>query len=512
MILNVSPEIDARGLRLRLQPGLNGGIVTILQAGERLETLEADNVVRARLGRKEQWLQVKDSQGQSGYCAAWLLQEPVSTPRPPSTSPAELQVKVSGQIGRNDLRLRLQPEAAASTLASEMPGTLLTVLEPRSSGLPKVGVNGQWLHVQDPQGRQGYVFAQHVEAYQPPAASSMPDPKTDPNSELISLPEVTVSQAETHLPVEPAAPVMKPEAEVQSAPALEPIPQPVVSTAPVLVRVASSVGSRGLRLRSKPSLAGAVLEVMPAGTLLEILEPLNTALPKVGVVNQWLNVKDNSGSQGYTAAWFVEAVSPLPPQIPNSTPPGTSTPQSPTTAAAQATHLVYDVPMLAQDNLYGNAACSPVSACMLLEYYHKLDGLNRAVTPQQLIAMLDPGDGTPGKGMSLSNVTDELQSLGYIHISQKLYASLADLKTELINGPLIVTVGVKLVGPGTLSSSLGRAIQGPGNTSHAMVVKGFSPDTILVNDPWTGKELRFANQIFESMWKPGLNGMYIIRP
>jgi hypothetical protein len=143
---------------------------------------------------------------------------------------------------------------------------------------------------------------------------------------------------------------------------------------------------------------------------------------------------------------------------------------------------------------------------MLLEYYHRLDPLNRTVTPLQLISMLDPGDGTPGKGMSLTNLTDELQSLGYQHISQKLYASLDDLKTELSNGPLIVTVGVTLMGTGT------RAIQGPGNTSHAMVVKEFSPDVIIVNDPWSGKELRFPIGIFERMWKLGLNGMYIIRP
>jgi uncharacterized protein YvpB len=168
--------------------------------------------------------------------------------------------------------------------------------------------------------------------------------------------------------------------------------------------------------------------------------------------------------------------------------------------------LIHDVPIFSQDDLYGNAACSPVSACMLLEYYHRLDPHNRTVTPRQLISMLDPGDGIPGQGMSLSNVTDELLSLGYRHISEKIHATQEDLKTELVRGPLIVTVGVTLAGQPT------RRIQGPGKTIHAMVVKGFRPGGMIVNDPWTGKEVHIPENIFEIMWRSGLNGMYMIRP
>jgi uncharacterized protein YvpB len=336
MKLYVSPKVEGRGLRMRTKPGFNGNIVTILQAGEMLETLEAEKFIQIRLGVQNQWLHVKDLEGRSGYCAAWLL------------------------------------------VASES-----------QSGAPHA-----------------------------PLGTPLLDTHLQENPELRLLSRHPFSQ-------------LKSDQSTQ-------IPSPELDT-----------------LTASPQqISPHTLVTSPELTPLSAEQPL--------------------------------------PEIPEILPP-------------LATTLLHTVPILAQDDLYGNAACSPVSACMLLEYYHQLNPLNLTVTPQQLIAMLDPGDGTPGKGMSLSNVTDELLTLGYQHISEKIHATLDDLKSELIKGPLIVTVGV------TLTSLGKRLIQGPGETIHAMVVKGFSPEAIIVNDPWSGKELRFPYATFEIMWKLGLNGMYMIR-
>ncbi len=336
MKLYVSPKVDDRGLRMRTQPGFTGSIVTVLQVGEMLETLDPENIVRARLGVKDQWLHVKNSDGQTGYCAAWLLLK--SRNSLPPAAPHGIPV--------SDARLRENPELK---LRSKNPGTRSKTIQPAEK----------------------------------------------PSSELIPL---TASQ--------------------------------------------SKVSPHTLTTSSE-------------------LTPLSA--------QQTL------------------------PEIPEILPP-------------PATTLIHAVPNLSQDDLYGNAACSPVSACMLLEYYHQLDPLNRTINPRQLIGMLDPEDGTPGKGMSLSNVTDELLLLGYQHISEKIHASLEDLKSELISGPLIVTVGVTLAAQGP------RLIQGPGNTIHAMVVKGYNQNVIILNDPWTGKELHFPENTFEIMWNLGQNGMYMIRP
>jgi len=334
MKLYVSPKVEGRGLRMRTQPGFNGNIVTILQAGEMLETLDADNIVQIHLGVKDHWLHVKNSEGRSGYCAAWFLLQSTN----PSPAPLETP--------KSDILLQQNPE------------------------LKQLSKHPVSQH-------QSFHFSK---------------------KNLTELSPLSASQSQISVPT---------------------------------------------------LLTSSELTPLPAEQLI--------------------------------------------PEVPEILPP-------------PATTLIHAVPILSQDELYGNAACSPVAACMLLEYYHQLNPLNRTITPPHLIAMLDPGDGTPGKGMSLSNVTDELLSLGYQHISEKIHATLDDLKAELITGPLIVTVGVTLAGQGP------RLIQGPGKTIHAMVVKGYSPDAVIVNDPWTGKELHFPQAPFEIMWKLGSNGMYMIRP
>lgn len=506
MRLTVSPKVDDRGLRVRSQPDMHGSIIAILQAGEMVETLESENVVLSQLGSKDQWLQVKTLNGLTGYCAAWLLIDPVTLAKPEPEDQVAFIVSVSEMVGGNQLRLRDHPESISNTLASEPSGTLLVVLDPRSIAQPRLGVYGQWLHVQDPQGLKGYVSAYYVKEYIPQESIPTPGHPTDKETELFSLEDFTsvdptnspqLEKVDSELTPLPAVPARSEVSE------LLPLDQNLPES--LKVKVSSSVGTRSLRLRSTPSLSGSVVGVLPAGMLLEVLEPEEQAIPKVGVFNQWLNVRDENGRQGYTAAWFVESSkstyiqdAPLKP-----TTPAENKPKDPN---------IYDVPVLSQDDLYGNAACSPVSACMLLEYYHGLDPVKRTVTPQKLISMLDPGDGIPGKGMSLSRVTDELESLGYKHISQKIHASLADIKTELENGPFIVTVGVKLSGPGTLPGGTARSILGPGSTIHAMVLKGFRGDSAVVNDPWTGTELEFPIDTFGNMWKLGLNGMYMIRP
>ena len=508
MQLKVSANADDRGLRLRSKPGMKGRIIAILQVGDLVNSVDPVNLVQSTLGSKDHYLQVTTSSSLTGYCPAWMLTDPISPNKPQSDIGQTFMVIVSDQVGTSRLRLRVQPQNIATTLASEPSGTILKVLEPPVIARPRLGVIGQWLNVENPSGQQGFVSAYYLQEYSSPGLVLPSADQLQQDSELTPLFEQPVIQPSNPLP----EPVVDPE--FTPLPAL-PVTtdnsemSPIVETPPPvwMVRVSNSVSEHGLRLRSKPDLSAHVVGVLSTGSQFELLEPQDVALSKVGVFGQWLKVKDGRGRQGFVAAWFVETNPTIssPPTTEQIVPPSSELPQS-------APPTIYPVPPLAQGELYGNAACSPTSACMLLDYYHSLDPSNRTVTPAELINMLDPGDGDPGVGMSLSKITDELDSLGYKHISQKVHASLEDLRSEWTNGPFIVTLGVNLVGPGMSSPGASRAIQGSGRTLHAVVLKGFSEDNVFVNDPWSGSEQAFSLDTFGSMWKLGLNGMYMIRP
>ncbi|RLD06157.1 MAG: hypothetical protein DRI32_03010 [Chloroflexi bacterium] len=123
--------------------------------------------------------------------------------------------------------------------------TTLTSLEARTATLAKIGIQGQWLNVQSPKGVQGYVAAWYVSSDEKPAKSAPP------------AAEFVVKVIEANLAFRS---------------------QPVISDQTLIAR-------------------------LPVGTALTVIDP--DASQKLGVYGQWLKVKDASGKEGYTAAWFV---------------------------------------------------------------------------------------------------------------------------------------------------------------------------------------------------------------
>jgi hypothetical protein len=60
-----------------------------------------------------------------------------------------------------------------------------------------------------------------------------------------------------------------------------------------------------LALRASPSITGNLLKRMINGVDLITIEPSSSARAKIGQNNQWLNVQDPVGDQGFVAAWYV---------------------------------------------------------------------------------------------------------------------------------------------------------------------------------------------------------------
>ena len=63
------------GLRIRKLGSASGALVRVAAAGEWLEVQEPKATAKAKLGVENKWLKVKDSKGNVGYVAAWLVSE-----------------------------------------------------------------------------------------------------------------------------------------------------------------------------------------------------------------------------------------------------------------------------------------------------------------------------------------------------------------------------------------------------------------------------------------------------
>lgn len=164
-----------------------------------------------------------------------------------------------------------------------------------------------------------------------------------------------------------------------------------------------------------------------------------------------------------------------------------------------------NVPVEAQGTLAGSAACVPTSVSMVTEYYHNVDVKLPAEDPRQMLGLLDPGELTPGSGMQMSDITDEVTKLGYGTARVEVGSNMDELKKLLHDGPVVMAGGVSYpAGNGPM----------PGNYSHAMVVEGMSDDgsRVLINDPWLGKRVELSAKTFESIWAKQDNQILLIRP
>ncbi len=246
LLVRVQAEVSA-GLRLRAAASTSGQVLATEPPGTLLRCLEAEGDVLAKIGIADQWLYVRDPNGLEGYVAAWYVENIEEVPAPPPPGDG-LKVYVAQSAAETGLRLRTAPNTTASILVTLEAGTELTVLEAEVQAKAKVGQNGLWLNVREPGGKIGYVAAWYVEL------------------------------------------------------TLTPVPVPAPDARVVFV---SSQATAGLNLREKPSATAKVIKVLSAGTRLEALDPADVVNARIGVTDQWLNVKDSLGSTGYVAAWYV---------------------------------------------------------------------------------------------------------------------------------------------------------------------------------------------------------------
>jgi Peptidase_C39 like family len=255
----------ADGLALRTQPFVaDDNLIERLPLNTKFYVLEPTGDAQRKIGVVNQWLNVQETgQGYMGYVAAWYVSPQTQSAPPEPARPVETQTAGMHVFAAEDgLALRSQAQINDATLVKRLPlNAELVSQESDSQTAQKLGVTGQWLTVRDVEGSQGYVAAWYLS-----------DKRTD-----------------EALGVQPKG----------SSPA----PAPAgAASASLVVRVIED----GLALRSQPLISDATLvKRLPLNSELQVQEPAAQAKPKLGVVNQWLNVRDADNTPGYVAAWYV---------------------------------------------------------------------------------------------------------------------------------------------------------------------------------------------------------------
>jgi hypothetical protein len=254
-------------LALRAEPSVSSYLWKRMFMGTELICLEPKAAARAKLGVNGEWIHVQDPDGNQGYVAAWYLSEskgqpaasgdtsaptlPASTPTPAGNLPPGALAFVPTA----EIAFRSQAVLTPETVIRYIPVTeQLISIEPPKQAIEKVGKQGEWLRVKDSSGREGYVAAWFVRY-------------------------VSGSTAQ------------------QSAAAATAMSS---NGGPMKVKAAAE----GVALRKQPVIADSTLiKRLPLGTELTVLEP--NAEAKIGKNDQWLKVKDPTGTEGVVAAWFV---------------------------------------------------------------------------------------------------------------------------------------------------------------------------------------------------------------
>ena len=246
-------------LALRAEPSTGAFLRKRLMMGTELISLEPKSTAKPKLGVNNQWIQVQDPAGDQGYVAAWYVADTRAQPAAPQamtqTGAGNLPPGALLFVPTAQLSLRTEPRVAPETLIRYIAVTeQLISLEPAQQAISKVGVKDQWLRIKDASGKEGYVAAW-----------------------LVKYISGTTAQQQT-------------------------TPATVMSSngGPMKVRAAAE----GVALRRQPVISDATLiKRLPLGTELTVLE--QNAEAKIGRNDQWLKVKDPTGTEGVVAAWFV---------------------------------------------------------------------------------------------------------------------------------------------------------------------------------------------------------------
>ena len=167
-----------------------------------------------------------------------------------------------------------------------------------------------------------------------------------------------------------------------------------------------------------------------------------------------------------------------------------------------------DVPSKSQKDLTYNDGttqygCAPTATSMVLDYWHTQDSAHKTMSAQDLLNVNAEQGEFKSTGMSVTNIHDEVQRLGYGVVEDYVDSDLDTLKEHVAQGPVITAVKLNMKTSGE---------------NHSIVVTGISQDNqVRVNDPWTAESRTYSWEEFSRSWGADFgtgtrNHFTVIRP
>ena len=211
--------------------------------------------------------------------SAVLWFDAVGIPPQPPKPPEPVSVPADSMtiyVAEDDLAFRADPSVGGYLLKRLEGETELKSLESAATTKSKLGAQGQWLHIQDPEGTQGYTAAWYLseEKGAPPAESAAPAATSTTTTSTTSTGSGANAPKST-----------------------KPLPAGAMSLIPtdnVAFRTSTTISPETLIRR------------IPTTEKVISLEPSDETIKKIGVMGEWLNVRDETGRDGYVAAWYVK--------------------------------------------------------------------------------------------------------------------------------------------------------------------------------------------------------------
>ncbi len=230
-------------VRLRAGSTIASAQLAWLDRGEALIVLGDAGMARARVGRREQWIQVQRADGMDGFVAAWYVQLQPPSPALPEPAP-EPEPAPAGPLvvyATEVLNVRKGTSTGTSRIGIGLPHEPLTVIGDREAALAVLGDRGEWLQVRLPGGLKGYVAAWYVQ--------------TEPG----------------------------------------PAPEVLLTVAP----------TEDMNMRERPALSGRLIRRLVHNAPLTVHDDPERARALVGRYDEWLYVETADGQRGWVAAWYV---------------------------------------------------------------------------------------------------------------------------------------------------------------------------------------------------------------